>query len=137
MSKKPDPSKGAKTGMIQTPIMTEVSYFIHMVPETKWKQAIEFFETTIGLMLRLDTGHGWAEFSAGAITFALHTGEHLIPKETGICFSVDDCDWAVEALRNRGVQGVTEPRKVSEDPQAGRCFDFKDPFGNTFSGYGK
>ncbi|HVY62727.1 MAG TPA: VOC family protein [Planctomycetota bacterium] len=137
MSKPEGAPKGQKTSMIQAPIMTQVNYFVHYVPKDKWKQAVEFFETTIGLMLRMDTGHGWAEFNAGGITFALHEGEHLIPKDTGLCFAVDDCDHAAAALRNRNVQGVTEPRKVSEEPEAGRCFEFKDPFGNTFSAYGK
>jgi predicted enzyme related to lactoylglutathione lyase len=134
---KPPKSAAPKTAMVQTPIMTTANYFIHYVPEGEWKKALSFFEDTIGLMLRMDTGHGWAEFAAGGITFALHAGKDLKPKATGLCFAADDCDRAVEALRARGVEGVTDPKKVSEVPQAGRCFSFKDPFGNTFEGYGK
>ncbi len=126
--------KGAKTSLIQPPVMTEVSYFIHYVPEAEWKKAISFFQDTIGLMLRTDTGQGWAEFRAGGLTFALHSAKEPKPKETGICFAVSDCDLAVEQLRNRGVKGVTDPKKVSDE---GRVFEFKDPFGNTFSAYGK
>lgn len=130
--------EGAKTGMIQAPIMTEAQFFIHYVPAEKWKEAIEFFETTIGLMLRSDTGHGWAEFAAGGITFALHEAkkDHK-PQKTGFTFAADDCARAVEALRSRGVKGVTEPRNVSPDPKDGKCFEFLDPFGNEFGAYGK
>lgn len=131
MSKKPEPQK---TGMIQAPIMTEAAYFIHWVPADRWKEAVTFFETTIGLMLRNDTGEGWAEFSAGKITFALHATDELKPCDTGLCFAVDDCDEAVAALKARGVKIKSEPHKVSEQ---GRAFEWLDPFGYSFSGYGK
>ena len=126
------------TASVQTPITTQVAYYIHYVPEKDWAKAIGFFQSTLGLALRYDTGHGWAELDAGGkLTFALHTGENLHPKNTGICFQVEDCDVAVDQLRARGVEGVTEPKKVTEEPGASRCFSFKDPFGNTFYGDGK
>jgi predicted enzyme related to lactoylglutathione lyase len=85
-------------------------------------------------MLRVDTGEGWAEFNAGGITFALRAGKDLAPKETGFCFAVDSCDDAAATLKARGVTGVTDRKGVCDD---GRCFSFKDPFGNTFSAFGK
>jgi len=125
-----------KTAILQAPITTEVSYYIHYVPTGEWQKAIAFFQNTLGLMLRTDADGKWAEFNAGGITFALHpAGEGGVkPKETGICFAVDSCDDAAADLRTRGVDGVTDPKAAGE---RGRCFDFKDPFGNTFSAYGK
>jgi predicted enzyme related to lactoylglutathione lyase len=140
MAKAGAPKGGAKTGLIQAPIMTQAQYFIHYIPAERWKEAISFFETTIGLMLRTNMEPHWAEFAAGGLTFALHpkgAGKADGPRDTGLCFAADDCDKAVEALRSRGVKGVTDPKNVSDEPGGGRCFEFEDPFGNTFSGYGK
>lgn len=126
-----------KTAMIQTPIVTGVQYFIHYVPKADWKKAIGFFQDTLGLSLRMDTGEDcWAEFVGGGITFALHsTDEKTTPRDTGITFAITtaNCEEAAQMLKDRGVQGVTEPKSVCED---GKSFSFKDPWGNGFSCYG-
>ena len=124
------------TGFIQAPIMTTASYFILMVDPARWQEAIDFFETTIGLMLRVNEAPHWAEFAAGKITFALHSKAGVAPKETGFVFDCETCDGAVAALEARGVKITKKPEEVA-GPGSNRCFDFLDPFGNTFSGYGK
>lgn len=124
----------AKTAVLQAPIFTEVQYYIHYVPEQEWKKAIDFFSETMGLVLKVDTGEGWAEFqTGGGIVFALHAAKYPAAKETGIVFHVMDCDEAANQLKIRGVAGVTEPKSVCEGT---RGFDFKDPFGNTFGACG-
>lgn len=132
MSSKAD----AKTGVMQAPVILGVQYYIHYVPRKDWQKALDFFHETLGMNIKLDAGAdgGWAELSGGGLTFALHSADKLDPHETGICFGVMDCDDAAKKLKARGVEGVTEPKSVSEE---GRCFAFKDPFGYTFSCYGK
>ena len=128
------PAKEAKTSMLQAPIFTEIQYYIHNVPEHEWKKAVTFFSETMGLVLKTDTD-GWAEFiTGGGIIFALHAEKYPAAKNTGICFHVMDCDEAANLLKIRNVEGVTAPRSVCEGT---RSFDFKDPFGNTFSASGK
>lgn len=129
---KPKAATG-KTGTLATPVFGGADTFMLYVRESDWREAISFFQDKIGLMLRSDS-HGWAEFNAGKITLALHEAKETTPRETGLIFAVEDCDEGVTQLRARGVPGVTDPRSVAPGV---RCFEWKDPFGNTFSAAGK
>lgn len=132
------PLGAMKITLTPAPIFTKIAYYIHYVSESEWRTAISFFRDTLGLKPRFDAATaepGWAEFEGGGITLALHSAEQSpAPRETGIVFGVPQCDEAAATLRARGVDGITAPHQVCDE---GRCFSFKDPFGNTFSAYGK
>lgn len=142
-TKTPKAPKAAKTPKTQTKSATidksalpsKVGYYIHYVPDMA--KAVEFFKN-IGLKPMFDSPE-WSEFDAG-IKFALHgmecseKGHTHAGIETNITFSVKNCDETIAAFKTLGVKITSEPRQVCDE---GRCFSFQDPFGNTFSCYGK
>jgi predicted enzyme related to lactoylglutathione lyase len=120
-----------KAGLVKT---KKIAYYIHYVPDMT--KAVEFFKT-IGLEPGF-TSPEWSEFDAG-IKFALHgpckddCGTYEA-KETGLCFDVTSAKGACETFKSLGVKVTSEPHQVCEE---GYAFNFQDPFGNTFSAYGK
>jgi predicted enzyme related to lactoylglutathione lyase len=113
---------------------SKIGYFIHYVPDMT--KAIEFFKT-IGLKAKFESPE-WTEFDAG-IKFALHGMECSSAHshagiDTNLTFSVKNVDDTLAAFKTLGVRITSEPRQVCE---SGRSFSFQDPFGNTFSIYGK
>jgi predicted enzyme related to lactoylglutathione lyase len=116
---------------------SKIGYFIHYVPDMT--KAIEFFKS-IGLKATFESPE-WTEFDAG-IKFALHGMDCSSSKpahshagiNTNLTFSVKNVDDTLAAFKTLGVKISSEPRQVCE---SGRSFSFQDPFGNTFSIYGK
>jgi predicted enzyme related to lactoylglutathione lyase len=98
------------------------------------KRSVEFFESTLGLELKLrDEEHGYASLSAGPVSLGLAVAgpdhQELVGGHTGIGFDVED----LEAEHRRLVErGVAFPMAPSRQPWGGFLALMADPDGNVF-----
>ena len=92
-------------------------------------RAMAFYRDVLGLEAGRASAGQWAEFHAGATTFALHAaapGQPVQPGGATAVFRVDDLDAAKGALLARGVEFGFE----GDVAGYARFATFRDPDGN-------
>ena len=94
------------------------------------------------MTVKMEDG-GWIELESGATTLALHqtdekmTGEAR-PASPIVVFTVEKIQEAYEALKAKGIEFSKEPHEVCSTPDhTGLSADFRDPYGNELSIFGK
>lgn len=123
------------------------SHFYHPVHDIK--EAIRFFKDIIGLEMKFHhlteateadlnsediNKINWLEFCSDDITLLVQHVPNIVPYETGVGFTVDNCDEAFVYFRNMGVE-ISRP--IEGIMGNLRTFEIKDPTGSTFTIFGK
>ncbi|MEB3860601.1 MAG: VOC family protein [Desulfurococcales archaeon] len=105
-------------------MLRHVGYIIVFVRDMD--AMLDFWRNRIGLQPGY-TSSEWSELQLDNTILALHKAEEAGRRDTGIVFTTQDIDGAVEKLRAAGVE-VTDPQDIG----AGREATFKDPEGNVY-----
>lgn len=99
-------------------------------------RAVAFYRDTLGLTVQQEIP-GFAFLDGGGVTLCLSQplarAAGQLAGATEVVFSVEDVRAAYDALRNRGVQFVQEPRNVTGTMWAA---NFRDPDGHRLSVFG-
>ncbi len=99
-------------------------------------RAVAFYRDKLGLTVKSEIP-GFAFLDGGGVTLCLSQplarASNRIAGATEVVFSVDDVRGAYEALRERGVQFINEPRNVTGSYWAA---NFEDPDGHKLSVFG-
>lgn len=125
---------------------TRLSHFFH--PVKNIQLALRFFRDILGLKLvysnltetteemvsSVDISKvNWLEFDAGNFTLIVQQVPDIQPYDTGIGFSVDNCDEAFVYFRNNDIQVTSQIQGIQGRV---RTFEIKDFDGNTFNIFG-
>ena len=110
----------------------EIAYVNVFVSDLK--QAVEFYESRLGLTLEHSTEeHGYASFRAGDIHLGLAVAgagqSELVGQHTGIGFAVDDLEAEHARLSELGVSFSEPPTR---QPWGGFMALMTDPDGNAY-----
>lgn len=116
-----------------------ITKLLHVsVPVGDYDGALKWYTEKLGLELRKDNtfGEGYRFLTVGArkqqdieiVLFKNQPGTGEVGKVSHWVFGTDDCRREVKALKDQGVQILSEPEEVPWGIQAA----FADPYGNTF-----
>jgi catechol 2,3-dioxygenase-like lactoylglutathione lyase family enzyme len=92
-------------------------------PASDIKRTVNFYENILGLKKTGEWGN-YVIFDVGGVEFAFGLSERF-----QMYLDVDDVDAAYKALKEKGVNFVTEPK---DQHWGGRTAEFVDPDGNKF-----
>ncbi len=87
------------------------------------KRTVNFYENVLGLKKKAEWGN-YVIFDVGGVEFSFGLRERF-----QMYLLVDDVDVAYKALKDKGVQFVSEPK---DQFWGGRTAEFADPDGNKF-----
>lgn len=106
----------------------KLAYVIEFVADMQ--RAVSFYRDTVGLPLKFESPD-WSEFETGETTLALHPSSTKNPPgRVELGFSVEDLQRFHDALRLKGVNFPTAPKKQD---YGGELAQFEDSEGATVS----
>jgi catechol 2,3-dioxygenase-like lactoylglutathione lyase family enzyme len=122
--------------MIDKPPFRLAQVSVIMLGVTDLARAVAFYRDTLGLSVTFEIP-GFAFLDGGGVTLCLSQplarARDRLAGATEVVFAVDDVTGAYEALRERGVRFIQEPRNVNGSDWAA---NFEDPDGHTLSVFG-
>jgi predicted enzyme related to lactoylglutathione lyase len=107
----------------------KVGMVIHPVEDLE--AAIQFYETTLGLSVKLRDGDRFCAMDAGGVTIALAAGEERLSEIPLVSYKVADVDTAV---RDLVAAGAIVERPAHNGPHERRAL-LRDPDGNPLMVY--